>query len=191
MGKHTMKKHAFFTSYFLLISLLFLALLAFVTSNAHAEDTTIAVVNIQKIMRESKAAAAIRTQVQSKQKSFQEELDQKEKSLQTEDQELAKQRSVLSQDAFEAKYKEFRQKAANAQQEVRGKRAKLDKGFSAALNEVQTKVTGIVEAVCKEKNLTLAIAASQVLYNAPQHDITDEVLKRLDQQLPSLTVNFN
>lgn len=186
-----MKKHAFFTSYVLLISLLFLALLAFATSNANAADTSVAVVNIQKIMRESKAASAIRTQVQSKQKSFQEELDQKEKALQKEDQELAKQRSVLSQDAFEAKYKEFRQKAANAQQEVRGKRAKLDKGFSAALNQVQDKVTTIVEAVCKEKNLTLAIAASQVLYTAPQHDITTEVLKRLDEQLPSLTVNFN
>ena len=185
-----MKTHAFYTVYLVAITLLFLALLAFSTPNANAQ-TKMAVVNIQKIMRESKAAEAVRQQLKSKQQSFQAELDKKEDALQKEDQELAKQRSVLSQEAFEAKYQEFRKKAAAAQQEVRTKRGSLDKGFTKALADIQKKVTDIVAAISKEKGLNVALAASPVLYVDPSLDITQEVLDRLNKELPTLTVNFN
>ena len=78
--------------------------IAFVATALPAHATQVAVVNIQKIMKESKAANTIRSQVQAKQKTYQAELDKKEKVLQQEDQELAKQRNVLSQDAFKKKY---------------------------------------------------------------------------------------
>lgn len=185
-----MTSRAFYTLYLVLISALFIALLAISTSQAHAQ-AKIAVVNIQKIMRESKAAEAVRQQLKSKQQSFQSELDKKEAELQKEDQELAKQRTVLSQEAFEAKYKDFRQKAAAAQAEVRTKRGALDKGFTKALADIQKKVTDIVASVAKEKGLDVAIAASPILYVNPTMDITQPVLERLNKEMPNLTVNFN
>lgn len=158
--------------------------------SAHAQNK-IAVVNIQQIMRESKAAESVRQQLKSKQQSFQTELDKEEAALQKEDQELAKQRSVLSQEAFEAKYKDFRKKAATAQQEVRAKRNKLDKGFTQALSDIQKKVTDIVAAISKDKGVDVAIAASPILYANPALDITQPVLDRLNKEMPNLTVNFN
>ncbi|MCI5050444.1 MAG: OmpH family outer membrane protein [Rickettsiales bacterium] len=152
--------------------------------------TTVAVVNIQKIMQKSKAAQTVREQVKSKQASFQAELDKKEKELQKEDQDLAKQRSVLSPEAFEKKYKDFRKKAAEAQKAVRTKRAKLDKGFTQALADIQKTVTDIVESISKAKSIDIAISGSQVLYASPTTDITDEVLAELDKKLPNVKVQF-
>jgi Skp family chaperone for outer membrane proteins len=162
----------------------------FSASNAQAA-TSIAVVNLPKIMREAKAADSVRTQVQAKQKSFQAELDQKEKELQKQDQDLAKQRSVLAPEAFEKKYAEFRKKAAEEQKTVRTKRGKLDKGFTTALVEIQKKVTEIVEKICKAKSYDAAISTTQVVFAQPAIDITAEVLVELDKQLPKLDVNFN
>ena len=153
-------------------------------------EQKLAVVNIQQIMRESKAAASVRDQMKAKQKTFQEELDKREKQLQSEDQDLAKQRSVLAQDAFEKKYKEFREKAADAQKEVRTKRNALDKGFTQALTDIQKKVTDIVTAVAKEKNINAVVSSSPMLYFSPDMDITAEVLTRLNSQMPNLTVKF-
>lgn len=176
-------------------TLLFIVISAiiFVLSPAHdaAANSKIAVVNVQKIMKESKAAQAVRSQVTAKQKSFQAELDKKEGELQKEDQDLAKQRSVLSPEAFEKKYKDFRKKAADAQKEVREKRGKLDRGFTEALTEIQKKVTEIVAGIAKEKEADIVVANTPVLYVSPDLDITDAVLSKLDAQLPNVTVNFN
>lgn len=156
-----------------------------------ANATELAVVNIQKIMKDSKAANTIRSQVQSKQKSYQAQLDKKEKSLQQEDQKLAKQRNVLSQDAFKEKYTAFRKKAMAAQQEVRVKRSKLEKGLAKALGDIQKKVTKIVADVSKEKGFDVAVSGNLVLYTASKNDITDEVLSRLNRELPSVSVKFD
>lgn len=181
---YSFSKHLFVLTIFVFGTLLL--------SNSHADAaSSIAVVNIQKIMKESKAAQAVRNQVTAKQKSFQTELDKKEDELQKEDQELAKQRSVLSPEAFEKKYKDFRKKAAEAQKEVREKRNKLDKGFTEALSEIQKKVSDIVAGIAKEKGVEVALANTPVLYVTPDLDITDAVLSKLDAQLPNVTVNFN
>ena len=172
-----------------LIAIMLLA--GMVSVHAPAFANNVAVVNIQKIMRESKAANAVRDQVQQKQKTYQAELDQKEKELQQEDQELAKQRNVLSQEAFQKKYTAFRERAVTAQKEVRVKRSKLDKGLAKALSEIQEKVTSIVEQVAKEKGFDIALSGTTVLYTSLNQDITDEVLSRLDSQMPNINVSFN
>lgn len=147
------------------------------------------VVNIQRIMQDSKAAQSVRSQLQAKQKSFQTELDAKQKQLVTEDQQLAAQRSKLSKEAFEKKVQEFQTKATNAQREIQTKKAALDKGFAEALTKIQEKVGAITASVAKEKGMNMVIAASQVVWGDPALDVTDAVLKKLDAELPSVSVN--
>lgn len=157
----------------------------------HAADLeAVGVVNIQQIMRESKAASSVREQLKNKQKAFQSELDAKEKALQQEDQSLAKQQANLSQEAFSQKVKAFQQKAISARQEIQNKRAQLDKGFSGALANIQNTTLGIIKDVAKEKNLKLVVSSSQVLYSDNAMDITSEVLSRLNSKLPSVSVSF-
>lgn len=165
------------------------ALLTLAAAPALAE-TSIGVVNIAKIMQDSKAASSVRNQLQAKQKSFQTELDTKEKALLAEDQDLVKQKDKVEKDAFEKKVKAFREKAASAQREVQEKKAQLDKSFSASLEEIQKTVQDIVKQVASEKKMTLVLSNAQVLYGDSSLDITEEVLKRLDAKLPNVAVKF-
>jgi len=170
--------------------IVFAALATALAQPAFAETPSIGVVNIQKIMRDSSAAKSVRDQLQNKQKSFQSELDTKEKELQKEDQELVKQQANLSKEAFDQKVNAFRQKAMSARQEIQNKRAQLDKGFQGALNQIQTSTLNIVSEVAKEKSLSLVVSSSQVLYSNQGMDITDDVLARLNKQLPNVSVKF-
>lgn len=156
---------------------------------AHAE-TTIGVVNTQKIMRESKAAQSVRSQLQAKQKAFQAELDATEKKLLAEDQALVKQRSTMEQAAFEQKVKDFRARAAAAQREVQTKKIQVDKALAGALENIQNTTVQIVKEVAAEKKITIVVSAAQVLYTESSLDITEEVLKRLNAKLPNVTVKF-
>lgn len=173
-------------------SFLALCLVALVAiSPAHAEDLKgVGVVNIPKIMRDSKAANSVREQLKNKQKAFQSELDAKEKALLQEDQDLAKQRNTLSQEAFEQKVAAFRKKAMGVRQEIQEKRAQLDKGFEGALTKIQDTTLTIVKEVASEKSLKLVVSSSTVLYADSTMDITNEVLNRLNTKLPNVSVSF-
>lgn len=172
-----------------LVSLIVLSFVLLAAGNASAEQKYV-VVNVQKIMQQATAASAARDQLKAKQKQFQDEVSKQESALQKEDQELAKQRTVLSQEAFQEKVKAFREKAAGVQRDVQGKRAALTKAFDSAITTIQQNVTGIIASMAKEKGFDVAIPASQVLYYDPSLDVTDEVLSRLNKQLPSMTVQF-
>lgn len=170
-----------------------LALAAFMCVSAPVFAQTapsIAVVNIQQIMRESTAAKSVREQLESKQKAFQAEITKKEEALQKEDQELAKQQSVLSKEAFAEKAKAFRAKATEVQKEVQSKKALLDSAFERSLNDIQKAVNEVIAGLAKEKGFTLALPTSQVLYADDKMDISKEVLSRLNAKLPKLDVKF-
>lgn len=150
----------------------------------------VAMVNIQKIMRESSAAKSIKQKLEAQQKSFHDEMAAKEKKLQKDERALAQQRSVLAPEEFEKRVKSFRKTAAEAQREVQKKKVKLDNAFAEALTKVQQKITTIVGTVAKAKSLDMVVFASAVVYAKPTMDITAEVLTELNKQMPSVKVNF-
>jgi Skp family chaperone for outer membrane proteins len=166
-----------------------LASLSLFATPALAETST-GVVNVAKIMHDSKAATSVRNQLQAKQKSFQADLDAKEKALLAEDQALVKQKDSTDKAAFEKKVKDFRERAATEQRGVQSKKAALDKSFAGALEEIQKNVLDIVKQVAAEKKLTLVLSTTQVLYADDSLDVTAEVLKRLDAKLPTVAVKF-
>lgn len=166
------------------------AAIALMLASAPAHAGDIAVVNIQGIMHDSLAAKSVRTQLESKQKAFQAELSKKEEALQKEDQELAKQRGVLSKEAFEEKVKAFRRQATETQKEVAAKKAMLDSALERALGEIQKATTDIIAEIAKEKKFSVAIPTSQLLYAESSLDISAEVLSKLNSKLPKVNVKF-
>ncbi len=155
-----------------------------------SQATEIAVVDMQRVMGKSKAANSARDQLDAKQKNFQSQVSKTEADLQAKDKELAKQRGLLSSEEFNKKLKDFRENAATAQRDVQQKRMKLRRAFEGAIVTIQNKVTAIVANIANEKNVDMVIPSTQSLYVKPSLDITDEVLKRLDNDLPSMKVNF-
>lgn len=170
-------------------ALILLTLFA-VSPLASARAETVAIVNIQKIMRESLAAKSASDQLKAKQEQFANDIKGKEAALKKEDEELAKQRSVLAPDAFEQKVHTFREKAAGIQRDVQGKQVQLNKAYNSALGEMQKTIVEIIAGMASEKGFKVAIPSNQALYADPSLDITDEVLKRLNSKLTKITINF-
>jgi outer membrane protein len=168
--------------------LIALATLSLIATPAFAES--IGVVNVGKIIKESKAATSVRSQMQAKNKAFQGEVEAKEKALLAEDQALVKQKDSADKAAFEKKVKDFREKAATEQRAFQSKKGQLDKAYGTALEEIQKNVLEITKQVAAEKKMNLVLSSAQVLHADAGLDITDEVLKRLDAKLPTVSVKF-
>lgn len=164
---------------------------AIAATGAIAQDKpSIAVLNIQSIMKDSSAAKSVKSQLDSKQKAYQAELSKKEEKLQKDDQALAKQRGVLSKEEFEKKVQSFKKEYSATQKEVQSKKNKLDKAFAQSLADIQKAVTDIVAGISKERGYVMVVPTSQILYADPALDISAEVLTKLNEKLPDLQVKF-
>lgn len=170
-------------------TLLAIALFLF-TTQAHAADAKIAIVDIQKIVGESTAAKDINKQLEKKKNEFQSQINKQEENLKKEDGELGKLKASLSKEAFEAKRKDFMQKVANVQRDVQTKRAQLEQAYTDALSKVQKTVVDIIKDLAEKKGFEVAIPASQALYYQKDMDISDEVLKQLNSKLSTVTVEI-
>lgn len=179
-----------------MIALLGMGLVA--VQDARAEDAAPAaatarkfgVVNLEGIMHEAKAAKSVHDQIEALRKKYQDEIGKQEKDLKTKDQELADQRSVMTQEAFDEARRDFRTKVASAQHDVQVKRAQLDRAYAKALTKIQMTLAQIVEGIAKEKGFEVVFPSSQLLYADETLNVSEEVLKRLDKELSSVEVKI-
>lgn len=164
-------------------------LVAFSTA-AYAADTSIATVNTQDILNKSTAAQSLKVQAEAKVKEFQATLKVKSDALNKEEADLGKQRSVMAQDAFEAKVKAFRSKATDAQKDAQDKKASIDKALGKGFAEIQKTFLDIVSGIAKDKGYKAVVTFNALAYADPSIDISEEVLKQLNAKLPKVSLKF-
>ena len=151
--------------------------------------TVAAVIDYQRILREAAAARSIRGQIEVRRKAYQEEISKEEQRLHEADKEFAKQRSVLSAEAFAEKRRAFEQDVAEVQRTVQERRRELDRMSAAALNEVKEALIEIVTSIADERGFNLVLPSSEVLFFARSLDLTEEVLAKLDARLPQVRLS--
>jgi outer membrane protein len=171
---------------------LVLALFFSISSVASAQSLqSVAVVDLKVILQSSKAGASIREQINKKQAEYKKDLEAQQKKLSDAKDALARDRSVLSPDAYAEKRKAFEADLGKLQNSMRGKKNSLDKAFSTAMETLQAQTITIISDIAKEKNYTLVLPRSSVLLLGDSSlDITQEVLRSLDQKLTSIDLKF-
>ena len=148
----------------------------------------IGVVDVQKILRDASATRAIRPQLDKLKNKYQAQFKKEEDELRAADQDLERQRAILSPEAFNEKRVEFQKGANDRQRKVQDARQLLDESLGKAMGVVQDQLRAVLIQVRDEHKLQLILFRSAVIAMDTRFDITDEVLKRLNQKLPSVTV---
>lgn len=148
--------------------------------------TVAAVIDYQRILREAAAAQSIRQQIEARRQAYQEEISKEEQRLHEADKAFARQRSVLSPEAFDEKRREFEQEVAEVQRLVQERRRELDSAAAAALNQVKEALIEIVKGIAEERGFNLVLSSSDVLFFSRSIDLTEEVLAKLDDRLPDV-----
>jgi outer membrane protein len=155
---------------------------------AHAQTPpmVLAIVDMQVIQRDSKAAAGARAALAKQAKAFQAEITKQEDALKNEQQQLEQARASMTADDFRKKSEAFQQKVNAARQSAANRRQQLQQMEQNAMDQVQTALTAAVSDIAKTRNISLVLVKGLVLYNLPAFDITPEVLQKLDAKLPTV-----
>jgi len=152
----------------------------------NAPPMVIAIVDLQVILRDSKAAVGARAGLDKQAKAFQADLAKQEDALKSEGGQLEQARASMTADDFRKKSDAFQQKVTTARQSAAARRQQMQAVEQNAMNQVQTALNATVSDVAKTRNISLVLIKGAVLYNLPAFDITAEVLQKLDARLPSV-----
>ena len=157
---------------------------------ARAEDgkLSIAVIDMQMILRDSRASKSVRPQMEKLRSSYRSAVRKEEETLREESERLRERGEVLSPDAYAKERRQYEIKARAAQTEFRARKQRIDQAYSAAIEKIQK--TMIIEAakIANERSLDLVLPKSIIILSAKDLDITSEVLEHLDRALPSVDV---
>lgn len=150
--------------------------------------TVTAVVDIQFLLRNSMAGKNVIGQIRKIRASYQTEISRKEKALGEEQNELARQRTILAPEAFAEKGRAFQGKVKDFQQYVGNAEQIVAQAQAKALDQIGQTVNAILNDLSPEYGFNIVLDASQTQMFLKSLTLTEKVLDLLDQRLPTVTV---
>ena len=146
------------------------------------------VLDVQAILREAAAVKDIRGQITKYGTDFEKEIEKKRGDLRKANQELARQRTILSPETFAEKRREFEQQVVKVQRLVQKRQRELDKSRKIAMETVNKAYIEIVAKLADERNLAMIIRKNQTAYSVGTLDLTKTVLDLLNNKLPKVKI---
>ena len=174
-------------------AVIFAGLIMASVSGAFAQELPlpkIGIVDVQKVLRDSKAAQSVRPEFDRMRKAFHKQVSEQEQRLRQAEQELTRQRAILAPEAFTQKRRAFSEEARNAQNSVQARRRQLDKAFDDTKNEILKNLVIVAREVAEARKLNILLEKRLVFLSAATMDVTDEVILRLDKRLPKIEVKL-
>jgi outer membrane protein len=155
-----------------------------------AQNLSVMVVDVQALLQNSKAAKMVHSQIEQKRNEYTKEISRAEEALRAERDALQRQQASLSADALNKKAREFQQKVNDLDRDVQSKRAALEKSNNEALTKIQQTMLKIIADIARERRANLVLQRTDLVLFDQSFDVTDQVMQKLDEELPVLTVNF-
>ncbi len=172
----------------------FLALPVFTSADAQeaarTPEPSIAIVDVERVMRESLAVKSARAQLDDIAKGLQQEIAAEEEKLRAEEQELQRQRALLAPEKYAQDRRALQERAAALQQRARSMRTSLDRGMAQTLQRIQLVLFEEVGKLAEERGVNLVLPQSQVVVAIDSFIITDEALERLNARLTEVDMTF-
>tara|TARA_Y200000002_G_scaffold381926_1_gene397358 strand:- start:980 stop:1525 length:546 start_codon:yes stop_codon:yes gene_type:complete len=175
------------------IKLITYILIFFIPSISFAEypNTSIGVIDINKILAESDAAVMASKQIEEIAIEIENEIKNSDEEIIKEQNLLIESQAIMAPEAFESKRNEYEIKVQNYNNERQSKLLKIDELIAVSRNNVLNALKPILEDISNEKGITILLEKGSVMLNADKMDITDEVLKKLNKEFPELKVSRN
>jgi Skp family chaperone for outer membrane proteins len=146
----------------------------------------LAIIDVQKVLRESTAVKALAKNIEEQKGQHQGALREQEQALREADQELVRQRSILSPEAYAIKRGELEQRVGNLQREARNRKRGLDKIFTQGMGIVRAEIGKVAKEIAEELGIDLILSKATVVLVRPNFEMTQEVVRRLNARLPDL-----
>lgn len=152
------------------------------------QPLVIIVVDFQRIVRESAAAATVREQIDELRNAYQEEFARIEEELRAVEAELTELRPSMPDEEFLRRRREFEQRVTEAQRQAQNRRAELDRSLDQAMDQIRSSLFDVIAGIANGVQANLVLSRANVVLVDQSLDFTDDALEELNEQLPRVEV---
>ena len=174
------------TGFFTLISVIFFAF-----SASANQPSSVGIVDIEQISKEAKVVRDIASQISKKRDQFQKDITEEEDKLEKEKDKLEAKKNILSESALREEQEKFFRKVEKLKNDAGKKDKILKKAYNESIQKVNDAVGEIVSEVALERNLSIVLPSSQVVFSVKGIDITSDVVSKLDKKITKIRVKFD
>ncbi len=152
-------------------------------------NTSIGVIDLNKILTDADAAKAAASQIEAIAIEIETEIKLSDEEIIEEQNLLIESQSIMAPEAFAAKRDEYESKVQKYNNERQSKLMRIDELIAVSRNDVLSSMKPILEEISNEKGITIILEKTSIMLSAEKMDITDEVLKKLNKLLPTIEVS--
>lgn len=159
-------------------------------AGVNMEVRRIAVVSLDGVLRAAAANTKIKELLDGQREKFQEEFRQVELDLQQTERDLLAKRDVIAKDDYDKMVTAFQKRVANVQKDIQYKRQAIDNAYQKALNDVRKLAVDVIKEIAAERQIDLIVNRDASVVFLPRLNISDEVLKRLDERTKNARIQI-
>ena len=172
----------------LLGAFLLSAVAAMPTQAQTAPATSIAVVDMSVIISKAKAYVQLREQMDKLTQELQADAKNMEEEFTKQREDLVRQKTLLSPDSFKQRQEKFQSKFMAEAKGFDTRKTNLRATFDKAVGQIQQKLAEIASNVAQARGFNIVITGDSVLYAVRGFDVSEDVLKQLDEALPKVNL---
>ena len=166
----------------------FIIFIIFYSSSSYSESL-ISFLDMNKIMLQSKAGKSITIQLEELHKKNIDTFKKKEEELKNKESSIVSQKNVLTKEEFEKKINLLRKEANEYRIERRDSINSLTKKRVDAQNKLINVINPILADYSKKKSISIIIQKKNIIIGKTELEITDDILKILDNSLNTVDLN--
>lgn len=159
-------------------------------SASAAEGPAIAVLDVERVLRVSKAGKALQDQISEIVSANRVKDQETEKVLRAADQKLSQQRAVLSDEVYAQKRKELQSQFTREREEFQARRKQIQMAVDQAWSQIRDALIGVTKDVATERKIDIVVSGAGTVLAAQELDITKDVLARLDDKLSKVPLTI-
>jgi Skp family chaperone for outer membrane proteins len=148
----------------------------------------VAVVDFSAVRRDATAAKAIAQKLETFVNAYQNDVEREESALREAQEALKRRQAALPSEAYAVERRSWEQAVADAQRRFMRRRQAMDEARGQAWQQVNDALGKVVRALAAERNLRIVLRRDQAFWVAPELEVTDEVLNRLNEILPTVEI---
>ena len=170
-------------------SLLLLIFFIFFSKISLSHEKTIVYIDLNKIMNNSIAGKSITSQLENNHKKNISKFKNIEEELKKDEAEIISQKNVITKEEFEKKIIDLRDKANKFRKERNDNINNLNNQRLEATSKMITLVRPILSEFSDKNSISLIVDKKNIIIGKTVLDITDDILKIVDEKIGELQLN--
>lgn len=151
---------------------------------------SVMVVDVNALVDNSKAGKSALAQILAKQAEYKKEMDPKAESWRKEHDKLRTQQASMPRETFLPKAQASDQRHDELEQEYQLKSRTLDMALLQRRAKILEQIDSILRDLGKSRHANLVLQKSDLVLYDPRFDVTDAVLQKIDQVMPTVNIDF-